>query len=204
MHATQHHARAVFSKRPVTPEVFHRVSVNLPGRMMLPNRTEHECSAVDMSPGDVVIATVVPPRVGDRVIAYIEQLGRLEGNVNKVDAGAFTMSLTATERKREKLAAQLIWIANRHELGLPEDRRHDRLTPRRSLVQLTLEDGRQIPCRMIDLSLSGAALDMDGRLPLGTPVRLGNMRARVVRHFAEGIAIEFTAIQSRETLAEFI
>ncbi|MGO7428933.1 PilZ domain-containing protein, partial [Rhizobium ruizarguesonis] len=37
-----------------------------------------------------------------------------------------------------------------------------------------------------------------------TAVRLGNMRGRVVRHFVEGVAIEFLSIQSRETLREFL
>jgi hypothetical protein len=30
------------------------------------------------------------------------------------------------------------------------------------------------------------------------------MRGRVVRHFSEGVAIEFLSIQSRDTLREFL
>ena len=36
------------------------------------------------------------------------------------------MTISATPRKRDKLAAQLTWLANRHILNLPEDRRHGR------------------------------------------------------------------------------
>ena len=114
------------------------------------------------------------------------------------------MSINATGRKREKLAAQLTWIANKHELGLPEDRRHDRLTPRVTRTELKLEDGRRYPCRLMDLSLSGAAVDIDIRPPIGTAVQLGSMRGRVVRHFVEGVAIEFLTLQSREALTEFL
>ena len=114
------------------------------------------------------------------------------------------MSINATERKREKLAAQLTWLANKHELGLPEDRRHDRLTPRNTRSELTLENGTQYVCRIMDLSLSGAAVDVEIRPTIGMPVRLGNMRGRVVRHFMEGVAIEFLSLQSRETLREFL
>ena len=102
------------------------------------------------------------------------------------------------------LAAQLTWIANKHELGLPEDRRHDRLTPRDTLSELELEDGTRYACRIMDLSLSGAAVDLEVRPALGTPVRLGNMRGRVVRHFMEGVAIEFNSVQSREALTAFL
>jgi hypothetical protein len=114
------------------------------------------------------------------------------------------MSVNATDRKREKLAAQLTWLANKHELGLPEDRRHDRLTPRETTTEITLEDGTRYTCRIMDLSLSGAAVDLDVRPAIGTPLRLGNMRGRVIRHFMDGVAIEFLSVQSRETLREFL
>ncbi len=80
-----------------------------------------------------------------------------------------------------------------------EDRRHDRLTPREIKTEITLEDGARYSCRIMDLSLSGAAVDVEVRPPIGTPLALGNMRGRVVRHFVEGVAIEFLSIQSRET-----
>ncbi|OLP60552.1 pilus assembly protein PilZ [Xaviernesmea oryzae] len=183
---------------------FQRVTVNLSGRLMLANHEEYPCAAVDMSPGDVIFDTAARPRPGERIIAYVDHVGRLEGTVSKLSDASFVVRLNATERKREKLAAQLTWIANRHELGLPEDRRHDRLTPRRTRTQLTLQDGTSYPCRLIDLSLSGAAVDTELRLPAGTPVTLGAMRGRVVRLFQEGLAIEFAGIQTIETLREFL
>jgi len=190
--------------QPAYQRAFQRVSVQLEGRLMLANYEEYVCSVVDMSPGDVRFTCEARPADGERVIAYIDHLGRLEGTVVKsVDQG-FVMSIVATDRKREKLAAQLTWIANKHELGLPEDRRHDRLTPRITRSEIVLDDGRRYPCRIMDLSLSGAAIDIDIRPAIGTAVRLGNMRGRVVRHFLEGVAIEFLSLQSRDTLTEFL
>lgn len=171
---------------------------------MLANYEEYVCTVVDMSPGDVRFICPARPTEGERVIAYIDHLGRLEGTFIKSVDGGFVMSILATERKREKLAAQLTWIANKHELGLPEDRRHDRLTPRITRSEIVLDDGRRYPCRIMDLSLSGAAVDIDIRPAMGTAVRLGNMRGRVVRHFLEGVAIEFLSLQSRDTLTEFL
>lgn len=183
---------------------FQRVTVSISGRLMLADHQEYPCTTYEMSPGDVVIGCVGRPRTNERVIAYLDHVGRLEGTVVALSESGFTMTINATERKREKLAAQLTWIANKHELGLPEDRRHDRLTPRNTLSQLTLEDGSVYSCRIVDLSLSGAAVDIEMRPSIGTPVRLGNMRGRVVRHFLEGVAIEFNAVQSREALTEFL
>ena len=181
---------------------FQRVSVQLQGRLMLENREEFDCTVVDMSPGDVYFSTTAMPRMSERVIAYIEHLGRLDGTVSKVmPAGGFVVLITATERKREKLAAQLTWLANKHELGLPEDRRHERMAPRRTLSELSLDDGRKYPCRIIDLSLSGAAIDIEVRPAIGTPVRLGHMRGRIVRQFQEGVAIEFLGLQTNDSLS---
>lgn len=183
---------------------FQRVAVNLTGRLMLASHDEYDCTVVDMSPGDAHFTCVARPRMGERIIAYIDHVGRIEGTVALLNDGGFVIQLNATDRKREKLAAQLTWIANKHELGLPEDRRHDRLTPRNTRTDLTLDDGRRYPCRIIDLSLSGAAVDIDVRPALGTPVQLGSMKGKVVRHFQEGVAIEFSSVQSREALTAFL
>jgi hypothetical protein len=69
---------------------------------------------------------------------------------------------------------------------------------------LQLMDGRQYQCRIIDLSLSGAAIEIEVKPAIGIQVTLGTMRGQVVRHFEDGVAIEFAVIQRPETLdAEF-
>lgn len=188
---------------PQDNRAFQRVVVNLQGRLMLEDLSEFECRAVDMSPGDIHFQCTAFPQIGERIIAYVDHIGRLEGNIIKLVDHGFIISLQATERKREKLAAQLTWLANKQELGLPEDRRHERIAPRSTRSELGLDDGRSYPCRIIDLSMSGAAIEIDVRPAMGTAVRLGNMRGRVVRHFQEGVAIEFASQLSRENFDAF-
>src|SRR5918999_2025771 len=135
-----------------------RVRIDLLGRLMLENRQEYPCRIINMSPGGAAVMADAPGRVGERVIAYVDHLGRLEGKIARAFEGGFALAIGATPRKREKLAAQLTWLANRQILNLPEDRRHDRIVPRNPLGMLTLDDGSKIACRIIDLSLSGAAV----------------------------------------------
>lgn len=189
---------AMATSRSADSRAFQRVVVNLQGRLMLSDSSEFDCRAIDMSPGDAQLLCTAMPQIGERIIAYIDHIGRLEGIVLKLVDHGFIISLQATERKREKLAAQLTWLANKQSLGLPEDRRHERIAPRTTRSELGLEDGRVYPCRIIDLSMSGAAVEIDVRPAMGTPVRLGNMRGRVVRHFQEGVAIEFASQLSHE------
>jgi len=114
------------------------------------------------------------------------------------------MTVGATPRKRDKLAAQLTWLANRQILNLPEDRRHDRIVPRNPIAVLTLEDGTKMTCRIIDLSLSGAAIAAENRPPLKSTVLLGRVQGRVVRNLEDGFALEFMHEQPIETLEESV
>lgn len=179
---------------------FQRVRVNVYGRYMLEDRSEHPCQVVEMSPGNAMLRCDRIGEPGEKVIAYLDHIGRVEGVVTRTMHDGFAMTLIASERKRDKLAAQLTWLANKHELDLPEDRRHERVAPRKPLSVMQLPDGREYDCRIIDLSLSGAAIETKVRPALGLQVMLGTMRGQVVRHFEEGIAIEFAVLQRQETL----
>lgn len=179
---------------------FQRVKINVLGRFMLPDRNEYPCQVIDMSPGGAALMAPVTGEVGDRVVAYLDHIGRIEGEITRKIDGGFAMTINATAGKREKLAAQLTWLANRETLNLPEDRRHERITPRKPFSDVVMPDGREFRCKIIDVSLSGAAIAIELRPPLGTPITLGRMRARVVRHFNEGIAVEFAMVQSEDMI----
>lgn len=180
--------------------LFNRVAVDLLGRFMLEDQAEYPCRIENMSPGDMAVTTPVAPRLRERVILYIDHVGRIEGTVVRTYAGGFATTIKASDRKREKLAAQLTWLANRHELNLPEDRRHERILPRDPFVELVLDDDRRYKARILDLSLSGAAVLCDIRPALGTRIMLGTTAGRVVRHLEEGIAIEFARVLDEDTL----
>jgi hypothetical protein len=183
---------------------FQRVKVHLLGRYMLPDRREFPCQVINMSPGGLALLGPGIGNVGDRVIAYLDHIGRVEGKITRIIDNGFAMTVGATPRKRDKLAAQLTWLANRDILNLPEDRRHDRIVPRNPICVLTLEDGVQMSCRIIDLSLSGAAIAAEKRPPLHSHVSLGRVQSRVVRHLEEGFAIEFMHEQLAETLEDSV
>jgi hypothetical protein len=59
-------------------------------------------------------------------------------------------------------------------------------------------------CRIIDLSLSGAAIAAENRPPLKSQVMLGKVQSRVVRNLEEGFAIEFVHEQNVDTLEESV
>jgi PilZ domain len=183
---------------------FQRVRVNLLGRYMLADRREFPCQVVDMSPGGMALIAPVNGKAGERVIAYIDHIGRLEGSIVRQFANGFAMTISATPRKRDKLASQLTWLANRHVLGLPEDRRHGRVVPRDPVTNLVLPDGSSVTCRLIDMSLSGAGVACDQRPTIGSVVTIGKTQGRVVRHLEHGFAVEFIRLQHPDFLEESV
>jgi hypothetical protein len=181
---------------------FQRVQVSILGRYMLADRREFPCQILAMSPGDAVVIAPVPGIVGERIIAYLDHMGRIEGTILSQVDGGFVMDIAASPRKRDKMAAQLTWLANKDLLNLPEDRRHERVVPDIRHSTVVLDDGRRYNCKIIDISLSGAAIELDVRPAMGTPITLGRMRARVVRHFQNGVAVEFAASQEMLTVVQ--
>src|SRR5689334_1088532 len=181
---------------------FQRVRVNLLGRYMLADRREFPCQVVNMSPGGMALIAPVAGNVGDRVIAYVDHLGRLEGKIARHLQNGFAMTISATPRKRDKLAAQLTWLANRSILNLPEDRRHGRFVPKVAQACLIMPNGLNVGVRIIDLSLSGAGIATPNRPEVGSLVTLGRIPGRVVRHLEEGFAMEFTRLQHPDSIEE--
>ncbi len=183
---------------------FQRVDLSLLGRCLFRDGRECPCQLVSISPGDAEFVSASAGEPGDRVIAYIDNIGRVEGVILNQDEHGFVMSISASQRKRDKLADTLTWLANRHVLNLDEDRRHLRRTPKRSETSVALADGTTHPVRVIDMSLSGAALATALRPELGSPIKLGRLGARVVRHFEDGIGIEFMRLMSEAAIEKTI
>src|SRR5215213_7761407 len=155
--ATRPAARALDRRR------HQRVGLAVLGRYMLATRQEYPCQSVDVSPGGLALVTPVRGLIGERIVVYLEHLGRIEGQIVRHTEPGIALSISATIRKREKLAAQLTWLANRQGLGLPEDRRHERIVPRHSAVTVMIPARGEAAGRLIDVSLTGAGLSLAER-----------------------------------------
>ena len=118
--------------------------------------------------------------------------------------GGFAFKINATKHKREKLAAQLTWLANRAELGGATERRHERITPTNgSSRRCSWRKASRSTCRVLDVSISGASIATPARPEIGTEVMLGKLRARVVRHHPQGFGVQFIDIQNPTALRRY-
>lgn len=178
-----------------------RVPVQVFGRFMREDKQEYPCQVVDMSAGGMAMIAPVTCADGERIVAYLDNLGRIEGVVVRSFEGGFAVRILASLYKRERIANLLTWLINQKALGLGEERKHDRIVPRINASKLILPNGDVHNCRVIDVSLSGASVACTIKPPLGTMVILGRMRGRVVRHHDQGMAIQFAELQDPDSLA---
>jgi PilZ domain len=178
-----------------------RVPVRVFGRFMREDKQEYPCQVINMSPGGMALLSPLTCEDGERVVCYLDNFGRIEGVVARSFEGGFALRILASLYKREKIANMLTWIINQEMLGLAEERQHERVVPRNPSSKLILPNGEVHPCRVIDVSLSGASIASTVRPPLETMVILGRMRGRVVRHHDQGVAIQFADLQDPDSLA---
>ena len=179
---------------------FQRVNIPLLGRYMLESRQEYPCQVVNMSAGDVAVRAPVIGGSGERIVVYVDRLGRVEGKIVRVSSDGFALVLSASPYKREKIANQLTWLVNKDQFSMIEDRRYDRIIPRKNEAKLTLSDGTSYECRVLDVSLGGAAVSLEANLPVGERVSLGLTPGRVARHADGATSIEFLEIQDPASL----
>jgi hypothetical protein len=178
-----------------------RVPVSVFGRFMREDKHEYPCQVTNMSAGGMAILAPVTCEPGERIVAYLDNLGRIEGVVVRPIEGGFAVRILASLYKRERIANLLTWLVNQKSLGLGEERKHERIVPRINASKLILPNGDVHNCRVIDVSLSGASVACAVKPAVGTVVILGRMRGRVVRHHEQGIALQFIELQDPDSLA---
>lgn len=170
---------------------FDRVELRLSGRCMFLTREEFPCRTVNISPGGALLSVQAKPLLGESVIVYLDALGRLPGKAIRVVSDGFGMTLNVSQYKRQKLADHLTWFKRRNPFEGEEKRRHERFVPLMQRTVMRVPCGKDHIVKVVDLSVSGVAVETKFRPELGAPVEIGGTSVTVVRHFADGFAGEF-------------
>ena len=142
--------------------------------------------------------------MGERVIAHLDHFGKLEGPIMRVMDGGFVMEIIAPKRERRQLAAKIEWYEKHKNHDADDHRVHVRVIPRNPYSTLVLADGTTTECLVMDVSASGIAVSADFIPDIGTPVAIGKVIGRVVRHFGDGFAVHFAQLQEPDALEDAI
>jgi len=175
------------------------VRIQTAGSYTLPNWYDPQgrlrsfaCRTTRVSPFRALLEVPVVGKVGDRLTSYFREFGTFEGEISDTVHGGFLLELEMTREERAKLAEKLVWLEKKLKDPTVRDSRRDaRYVPNSPHSALTLADGSIIPCFVIDVSMSGAAVSAEIQPEIGTPLAVGTCVGRVVRHFSDGFAIKF-------------
>ena len=168
-----------------------RIAIRIKGRFLNEVSEDKGLQTRNISCGGALIESDYRPPIGARIICYFDQLGRVAATVTRQTTNGFAVDFQTTQPKRDRLADKLTWMVNRGPLKLEEERQAARYSAGGPAI-VQREDGRDLQCRVIDISLTGASFKTDGPLPIiGETVKAGNLFGRVVRSENQFFAVRY-------------
>jgi hypothetical protein len=181
----------------------------LMGRYLLASRKNRShrvqvfaCRLQSISPQLMVASAPVLGAPGEELSANFEPFGTVRGRVERLIDGGFSMAIETTAEERDLLIKRIGWYKKRVFHGVADKRAHRRVMPRDPRSTILFADGTRLPCLIIDMSRSGAALSADVQPDLGTPLAVGRVVARVVRWLDVGFAVQFVVEQEPDRLED--
>jgi hypothetical protein len=168
------------------------------------NRREFACRTSKVSPFQMMVDVPVTGAIGERVISYFGELGKIDGWIRESVKGGFMFELAVTRAVREQLASKMSWLDKQQRDAVVDARAQERIIPANPHSEIVFADGSTETCLVIDMSTSGVAVSAQTQPPIGMPLAVGRTIGRVIRHFREGFAVKFVELQSRERLEGLI
>jgi hypothetical protein len=157
-----------------------------------------------ISPTTLVGSVPVIGEVGEAVTAHFAPFGNVRGRVGRHIEGGFVVEIDADPDRSRKLAARIEWYKKRLFAGISDKREHRRFMPREPRSAVVLHDATLLPCLVMDLSSSGAAISADHRPLIGEPLALGKVVCRVVRLLEVGFAVRFLEPIDRDAVEDVV
>jgi len=176
----------------------------LASRARLPEPQIFAVRLQSISPATMVASGPVSGQIGEALTAHYQPFGHVRGRIARYVEGGFVVDIEQHPDYRRRLASRIRWFKRRRFDGLPEKRAHVRFMPREPKSAVVLHDGTVLPCLVIDLSCSGAAVSADHTPLIGEALAIGKLVCRVVRALDVGFAVRFVSEIDREHVEEAI
>lgn len=172
---------------------FPRLKARMTARLLINQERSGVGTPINMSVGGVGIQSDMSVSSGDRVVMHLNDGVRLEGVVARTFDGGFAVQLAMCEAKRARLIEALTPFFKQGEeitqLFL-ERRTSGRQEGMRAKAVCTTATGI-IECCIVDMSLTGAAIETGEEIRIGSEIAIGQVRAKVVRRDGQIYGIEF-------------
>ena len=158
-----------------------RIAIEIDGRFLDGDREGNCLITENISCSGALLTSNHRPNPGARIVCYFDFLGRVSGDVVRLTESGFAIRFHTTQHKRDKLADKLIWLLNKEPYNLEEDRNSPRYASGGPAI-VRRDNGKDIQCRVMDISLTGASFYTEAPRPIvGEIIKAGNLFGEVVR-----------------------
>ena len=176
---------------------FPRLKSRINARLLVNNAHDGDGVILNFSASGAGVESALEVAPGDRVVLYLEGGSRFEGVVARLFDGGFGIEFGMHDSKRQRLVSALDAMGEdpAEMTSLPlKQRVANRVGGFRGKTMCRTEAG-EIECRLIDMSLSGAAIEVDADLKVGAAISLGQTKGRIVRRDGKVYGIQFDALK---------
>lgn len=169
-----------------------RVPVELAAQLFIPaNKKTWSARVINLSAGGAGLRYNGKPPAPELVGALaIEGFGNLEGITTRRQDDMGGLRFLIGEAERHQLLQRLTALI---KSGIQSVRSLHEIDegPLASSLSLTRQSGRQHLCKVVDISLQGAALLTDAAVPKGEHVLVGRMFGRVIDQLQDQVVVQF-------------
>ncbi|MEM9421060.1 MAG: hypothetical protein AAF986_00905 [Pseudomonadota bacterium] len=179
-------------------ERFKSIKTNIPATLLLDKSEEVTGHVVRMAANGMLVSGISLSATPQHAVIYLDSGERFEGSANQVGREIISLSIKPSATRREKLIECMTRHLAEKDASTCTDHSPVPLAPRAKRycvdaegASCTLSDGSSVPCRVLDVSLSGLGVAMDHVLAIGDVVRIGKAKAQVTRrtHFGYGMQV---------------
>lgn len=175
-----------------------RIILSIPARYIFADRRDAAGGnpdffgrLINISTSTMALFAPIIGEIGERVITQSDEFGRLEGPITRVLDLGFVIAIEASAEMRSLLETKIKFYESIKNHDLQDRRVSKRIVPPDPDSILIFADNSRVKCSVIDISATGAAVSAEITPPIGTPLAIGKLVGRVVRHFTNGFAIQF-------------
>lgn len=164
-----------------------RAGLKLPGRYMLSDGGEFRCHTIDVSATGIAIQAYVVAKVGERVVAYLDELGRIEGVVVRRGEDWFAIDARTSQSRIDRIAQKIAALSGESSEAFAVAPTEAQVRP----AALRTTFGQDFVVRIADETPTGAKVLADFKLLPGAHVTIDGRQAVVDLDSPDGFRVVF-------------
>jgi hypothetical protein len=175
-------------QEPANNRKYQRVLVALQGAIFAAGAVQ-ECQILDLSPGGARVKRDTATPLEGEIHLYIKGFGRFKAEVIRGGELEVALRFTCDNDAVMGLLKGLSNYVKGYETSQTKERKEVRV-PTSIAAVCRMADGTAVPCEIIDASMRSMSLRIAERPRIGSMVTLGKTKVRVIRHHAQGFAVQ--------------